>query len=232
MSTPDEFQRLREAMVEKQLRARGIHNPRVLDVMCGVLRHEFVPKPYRHLAYRDGPLPIGDKQTISQPYIVALMTQILRLSGHERVLEVGTGSGYQTAILCQLSGYVYSLERSPLLADHAAHTLSRLGYNNVDIHIGDGSQGLPDMAPFDAIIVTAAAPAVPGPLRSQLHPLNGRMIVPVGDHEQQYLQFIIREGDRWEIKQALPVRFVPLIGRYGFQNKKTDDGGGDSPASV
>ena len=216
MSAPDPFQKQRDDMVYYQLEQRGINNPRVLDAMRNVPRHEFVPPEVREFAYQDTPLGIGDDQTISQPYIVGLMTQALRLSGHERVLEVGTGSGYQTAILCKLASYVYSLERFPALANHAAETLLRLGYNNVDIHVGDGSQGLPDMAPFDAIIVTAAAPAVPGPLRSQLHPQSGCMVVPVGDDKNQDLQFILRNLDRWDVKRIAKVRFVPLIGRYGF----------------
>lgn len=224
----EKFRTLREKMVEKQLVERGIENPRVLDAMRRIPRHEFVAPDLSHLAYRDSPLPIGEDQTISQPYIVAVMTQLLYLSGHERVLEIGTGSGYQTAVLCELAAQVYSLERYPRLAERAANILSRLGYENLEIHVGDGSQGLPDMAPFDAIIVTAAAPALPGPLRSQLHPDGGRMILPIGDEKNQYLELVTRQNNRWEIEQMVPVRFVPLVGRYGFQehephNKPDDD---------
>ena len=216
MMTNDAFTSLRTQMVDKQLIERGIQDSRVLDVMRRVPRHEFVCTELRHLSYRDCPLPIGDNQTISQPYVVALMTELVRLSGHERVLEVGTGSGYQAAVLCELAAQVYTLERFPRLAEHAGAVLAQLGYDNVEVHIGDGSQGLPDMAPFDVILVTAAAPALPGPLRSQLYERGGRMVLPVGDDRHQYLEVVTRMGNRWEIEQTIPVRFVPLIGRYGF----------------
>jgi protein-L-isoaspartate(D-aspartate) O-methyltransferase len=218
MAATDSFRVAREEMVVRQLMERGIVDSRVLQAMRSVPRHEFVAAEVRHLAYRDCPLPIGDKQTISQPYMVALMSQMLGLKGYERVLEVGTGSGYQTAILCQLAAQVYSLERYPRLAGRAAQVLEQLGYENVEIHVGDGSQGLADMAPFDAIIVTAAAPALPGPLRSQLDEDGGRMILPIGDDKQQYLETVTRWHNRWEIEQTVPVRFVPLIGRYGFKD--------------
>lgn len=224
--TKDLYQNAREQMVIKQLQERGISDPRVLDAMRRVPRHEFVASELQHLAYRDCPLPIGEKQTISQPYIVALMSQMLKLSGHERVLEIGTGSGYQTAILCTLAGQVYSLERHARLADHAADVLARLGFDNVEVYVGDGSQGLPDMSPFDAIIVTAAAPALPGPLRTQLNPEGGRMVLPVGDDKDQYLEIVTRFGNRWQIERVTSVRFVPLIGRYGFRatrSEKEDD---------
>lgn len=220
--TKDLYQNAREQMVIKQLQERGISDPRVLDAMRRVPRHEFVASELQHLAYRDCPLPIGEKQTISQPYIVALMSQMLKLSGHERVLEIGTGSGYQTAILCTLAGQVYSLERHARLADHAADVLARLGFDNVEIYVGDGSQGLPDMSPFDAIIVTAAAPALPGPLRTQLNPEGGRMVLPVGDDKDQYLEIVTRFGNRWQIERVTSVRFVPLIGRYGFRAARSE----------
>jgi protein-L-isoaspartate(D-aspartate) O-methyltransferase len=221
MAATDSFRMAREEMVVRQLMERGIVDSRVLLAMRSVPRHEFVAAEVRHLAYRDCPLPIGDKQTISQPYMVALMSQMLGLKGYERVLEVGTGSGYQTAILCQLAAQVYSLERYPRLAGRAAQVLEQLGYENVEIHVGDGSQGLADMAPFDAIIVTAAAPALPGPLRSQLDEDGGRMILPIGDDKQQYLETVTRWHNRWEIEQTVPVRFVPLIGRYGFKDSSS-----------
>jgi protein-L-isoaspartate(D-aspartate) O-methyltransferase len=203
-------------MLATQLQARGIRDRRVLDALRQVPRHEFVPEPLRADAYRDSPLPIGDDQTISQPFIVAYMTQLLRLTGRERVLEIGTGSGYQTAILSLLAREVFSLERYARLANEAAERLARLGYARVEIHVGDGSQGLPDMAPFDAILVTAAAPSVPGPLQAQLADDGGRLVVPVGDGKAQFLELVTRDGDRWRFKRVMAVRFVPLVGRYGF----------------
>jgi protein-L-isoaspartate(D-aspartate) O-methyltransferase len=232
MAAENDFQMMRQQMIETQLRARGIDNPRVLMAMASVPRHEFVSTELRHLAYRDSPLPIGDDQTISQPYMVAFMTQLLHLSGHERVLEIGTGSGYQTAVLCTLANQVYTLERHPRLADRASRTLSRLGYDNVEIHIGDGSQGLPDMAPFDAILVTAAAPALPGPLRSQMSPDGGRMVIPLGDKRNQYLELVKRWENRWELEQLFRVRFVPLFGRYGFRVYSHEENDSSAPASV
>jgi protein-L-isoaspartate(D-aspartate) O-methyltransferase len=225
MAGKDTFSTAREEMVIRQLMARGIQDSRVLQAMRTVPRHEFVAAEVRHLAYRDCPLPIGDHQTISQPYMVAVMSEMLKMRGYERVLEIGTGSGYQTAVLCQLAAQVYSLERFPRLAGRAAQILAQLDYDNVEIHVGDGSQGLADMAPFDAIIVTAAAPALPGPLRSQLVEDGGRMILPIGDDKQQYLETVVRWRNRWEIEQTMPVRFVPLIGRYGFKesNIQRDD---------
>lgn len=232
MAAEQNFRSLRKQMVETQLRARGIDDARVLMGMNLVPRHEFISSELRHLAYHDSPLPIGDEQTISQPYMVALMTQLLQLSGPERVLEIGTGSGYQTAVLCTLAAQVYTLERNPRLADRASRTLSRLGYNNVEIHIGDGSQGLADMAPFDAILVTAAAPALPGPLRSQMHPDEGRMVIPIGDKRNQYLEYITRWGNRWELEQLIRVKFVPLVGRYGFRLQQDEQDNDSMLASV
>lgn len=206
-------------MVNQQLMTRDIVDQRVLAAMEQIPRHLFVPPEYRHLAYQDGPLPIGENQTISQPYIVALMTQLMALEGYERVLEIGTGCGYQTAMLCELADYVYSLERYALLANNAAETLSGLGYENLDLHIGDGSQGLADMGPYDAIIVTAAAPSVPGPLCSQLNPETGRLVIPVGGLRNQALQVVRRDEDRFQVQEKIGVRFVPLVGRYGFREE-------------
>ena len=231
MNNDQEYQALRSQMVETQLRERGIDDPHVLDAMRRVPRHEFISPELRHLAYRDTPLPIGDEQTISQPYVVASMTQMLHLTGAEYVLEIGTGSGYQTAILCTLAEQVYTLERQPRLALRAAQTLSRLGYDNVEILVGDGSQGLADMAPFDAIIVAAAAPALPGPLRSQLRERGGRMVLPIGDKKNQYLEIITRQGNRWEMERTEPVKFVPLIGRYGFKETTVDRSENDDAAA-
>lgn len=210
-----DYETLRERMVREQLVARDIADPRVLEAMRRVPRHAFVPQQLRARAYEDGPLPIGSDQTISQPYIVALMTQMLALKPDDVVLEVGTGSGYQTAVLCELACFVYSLERYPALGERASAVLTDLGYHNVEVYIGDGSQGLPDQAPFDAIIVTAAAPAIPGPLRSQLAD-GGRMVIPVGDRFQQMLQRVRRNEEAWRVEALLPVMFVPLYGRHGF----------------
>jgi protein-L-isoaspartate(D-aspartate) O-methyltransferase len=212
----DRYETLRSRMIATQLAARGIRDTRVLDAMRAVPRHLFVPVEQQHLAYTDQPLPIGEHQTISQPYIVAYMTSLLRLTGQETVLEIGTGSGYQTAILCQLARKVYTIEFYPSLANRAAQILKHLGYENVEVHVGDGSQGLPDMAPFDAILVTAAAPAVPGPLRTQLSPYGGRMIIPIGSQHDQHLEVITRHGDNWKVREVERVRFVPLVGRFGF----------------
>jgi protein-L-isoaspartate(D-aspartate) O-methyltransferase len=214
MATLD-FNNLRERMVQEQLEARNIFDPHVLNAMRDIPRHYFVPDELRHLAYRDGPLPIGQEQTISQPFIVAYMTQCLQLSGHETVLEIGTGSGYQTAILSQLARHVISIERHGALAERAATTLDALGIDNVEIHEGDGSQGLPDMAPFDAIVVSAAAPAIPNTLLTQMAE-SGRMVLPVGDSYSQYLQRVYRAGTTWQIEQMMPVMFVLMIGRYGY----------------
>jgi protein-L-isoaspartate(D-aspartate) O-methyltransferase len=213
----DSYELKRSRMVAMQLAMRGIFDSRVLAAMRAVPRHLFVPPEGQHFAYTDQPLPIGEDQTISQPYIVALMSQMLKLTGTESVLEIGTGSGYQTAVLCQLARHVYSLEYYPRLAGRAARLLGQLGYDNVEIHVGDGSQGLPDMAPFDAILVTAAAPSLPGPLRSQISPDGGRLVIPVGSRDDQHLELVTRQGGTWAIEQSERVRFVPLVGRYGFK---------------
>lgn len=212
-----EYEVERARMVREQLEGRDIADGRLLEAMRAIPRHLFVPDEFRHLAYRDGPLPIGADQTISQPYIVALMTQLLQLTGEECVLEVGTGSGYQTAILARLARQVFSLERVPELAALAARLLHELGRDNVEIHVGDGTQGLPDQAPFDAILVTAAAPSVPPPLKAQLAP-GGRLVAPVGERDGQFLERWRRRGDAWHIERIAPVMFVPLIGRYGWSD--------------
>src|SRR5215813_12779551 len=215
-----DFNSLRKRMVQEQLEARNIFDPRVLMAMRDIPRHHFVPDQLQHLAYHDGPLPIGQEQTISQPFIVAYMTQCLQLSGHESVLEIGTGSGYHTAILCQLARHVTSIERRGYLAERAAQSLDALDINNVEIHEGDGSQGLPDMAPFDAIVVSAAVPAVPTMLLAQLSE-GGRLVLPVGDSHYQYLERVYRSGNTWQIEQLIPVMFVLMIGRYGYSQRPT-----------
>jgi protein-L-isoaspartate(D-aspartate) O-methyltransferase len=205
----------RHQMVETQLRQRGIHDERVLAALERVPRHEFVSEPYRDQAYDDNPLPIGNAQTISQPYIVALMLELLALSPHDIVLEVGTGSGYQTALLAELAARVDSVERYPGLAAAAQSVLQRLGYTNFEIRVGDGSLGMPDHAPFDAIIVSAATPQLPQALFDQLRE-GGRLVVPIGPVDAQQLQQITKREGRPKISQAVSCRFVPLIGEQGY----------------
>ena len=184
LDTPDPFAQARHEMVEKQIRRRHIYDQRVLGSLERVPRHEFVPTEFASRAYDDAPLPIGGGQTISQPYMVAAMTSALRLTGNERVLEIGTGLGYQAAVLGCLAREVFTTEMRPELALRASETLAQLGYQNVHVHHGDGTLGLPELAPFDAIIVAAAAPASPEPLLAQLAD-SGRMVIPVGDVENQ-----------------------------------------------
>jgi len=200
----------RQLMVESQLRARGISDPRVLDAMLQVPRDQFVPAPYRAQAYEDHPLPIGDSQTISQPYIVAVMLESLQLQPTDRVLEVGTGSGYATALLSQLAAEVFSIERHPALAENAREVFSRLGYKNVQVFTGDGTLGLPASAPFDAILVSAAAAGLPPALIAQLSD-SGRMIIPVGSGDSQQLQFVRMVNGNPVITARELVRFVPLV---------------------
>jgi protein-L-isoaspartate(D-aspartate) O-methyltransferase len=200
----------RELMVESQLRARGISDARVLDAMRRVPRHEFVPEAERSRSYDDNALPIGNSQTISQPYVVALMLEDLSLTAADKVLEVGTGSGYVTALLAELVAQVFSIERHAALADRARSVLRKLGYSRVQVLHGDGTLGLPDAAPFDAILVSAATPAVPAALPSQLRD-GGRMIIPVGSLEAQQLQWIRMIGGKAVVAPRDPVRFVPLI---------------------
>ncbi len=205
----------RQRMVERQLIARDIRDKRVLDAMLNVPRHIFVPDEYQHMAYSDGPLPIGSGQTISQPYIVALMTQLLRLEGSENVLEIGTGSGYQAAVLAHLARQVHTIEQHASLAENAANTLQALGLNNVQVHVGDGSLGVPEHAPYQAILVTAAAPTVPHTLLSQLDE-NGYLVLPVGGRLGQYLERWERRGAEYHNEALVPVAFVPLRGKFGW----------------
>jgi protein-L-isoaspartate(D-aspartate) O-methyltransferase len=211
---PDRFTVERQRMVESQLRARGIRDPRLLDAMASVPRHEFVEARYRDQAYEDHPLPIEAAQTISQPYIVALMLELLQLDSSSRVLEIGTGSGYQTALLSKLASHVYSVERHPELARQAAQILSRLGLSNVSVVTGDGSRGLPEHAPFDAIVVSAAAAQIPPALFGQLRE-GGRMIIPVGPPEAQELQLARKHDGKALMSLREGCRFVPLISDAG-----------------
>ena len=200
----------RRRMVESQLRARGISDQRVLDAMLRVPRHEFVPQAYRRQAYEDHPLPIGEGQTISQPYIVASMLAALELALTDKVLEIGTGSGYVTALLAELAAQVISMERHATLAAEATRRLSNLGYTNVKVVVGDGTLGYPAEAPYDAITVAAAAPELPPALLAQLNE-GGRMIIPVGPSENQQLQLIRMRAGEPEIYVREACRFVPLV---------------------
>ena len=204
-----DFAAQRQRMVTEQLKARGISDERVLNAMNKVPREEFVPPDSRAGSYEDGPLPIGYAQTISQPYIVAFMTEQLRLKPSDRVLEIGTGSGYQAAILAELMSQVYSIEIVEPLAKNAEATLQRLGYENVHVKIGDGYKGWPEAAPFDAIIVTCAPDRVPQPLVDQLKD-GGRMVIPVGDRIAQELYLLEKKNGQLKQSATLPVRFVPM----------------------
>jgi len=206
----------RWTMVEQQLRRRGVRDERVLGAMYKVPRHEFVSPQSWSEAYADHPVVIGERQTTSQPYIIAAMMEQARIKPEDRVLEIGAGSGYQTALLAELAAQVFAVERFPSLAESAGRTLDRLGYRNVKMVAGDGSLGLPEFAPFDAIIVSAAAPRVPPALVEQLAP-GGRLVLPVGDSQQQVLQLVRRDEQGNVTTETLEgCRFVPLIGEQGF----------------
>ena len=207
----------RENMVQSQLIPRGIRDPKVLAAMRKVPRHLFVEEALRSQAYGDFPLPIGEQQTISQPYIVAFMTEALELTGTEKVLEIGTGCGYQAAILAEIVPQVYSIERLPELAAKARRTLEALRYFNVKIKVGDGTLGWPEEAPFDAIIVTAAAPGIPRPLLDQLA-MGGRLIIPVGDRFTQTLDVVHKTPEGLKHDYRGGCRFVKLIGSYGWDS--------------
>jgi len=213
----DSFLAPRRSMVDSQLRARGIRDERVLTAMLHVPRHEFVLENYRDQAYEDHPIPIGQGQTLSQPYIVAIMLEVLALDPSDAVLEVGTGSGYQTALLSELARHVYSVERHASLARTAQATLARLGYTNVEVILGDGSHGLPEQAPFDAIVVSAAAPQIPPPLFEQLRE-GGRMVIPVGPPHAQELQLVRKQAGQPVVTDLEGCRFVPLIGSEGYRS--------------
>ena len=215
-----EFRGARLRLVE-DIRAKGIRDLAVLRAFERVPRHQFVPTGIRHRAYEDTPLPIGNGQTISQPYIHAHYLELLTLKGTEKVLEIGTGTGYQTALLAQLVPQVFSIERIAALTEQAKANLAKLGIANVSLCVGDGTLGWKAYAPYDAILVSAGSPSVPQPLLDQLAD-GGRLLVPEGDLETQHLMIYTRRGARTEKREVAPVRFVPLIGSHGWENGKTE----------
>lgn len=210
-----EFSQARARMVVKQLRGRKIQDERVLAAMGGIPRHRFLPEPLAEWAYADRAVSIGEKQTISQPYMVALMTELLALRPADRVLEIGTGSGYQTAVLAELAAEVISIERHAALAERARAVLASLGYANVSIIVGDGTQGYPERAPYDAILVTAGGPQIPPTLEAQLAP-GGRLVCPVGPREVQELVRVTRRPEGLLRERGIQCSFVPLIGEEGW----------------
>ncbi len=212
----DRYRADRQEMVKHQIAGRGLKDERLLAAFEAVPRHLFVPEEYRHQAYADSPLPIGYGQTISQPYIVAFMTHLLDLKGHERVLEVGTGSGYQAAILAHLAAEVHTVEIIPELYEQARRVLAELGYQNVHCHLADGSLGWPEVAPYDSILVTAAAPAAPQTLLNQLAE-GGRLVIPVGGRAYQELEVWQRVKGKFKQRTSLGVAFVPLRGKHGWR---------------
>ena len=211
-----DFAVLRKRMVEEQLIPRGIKSERLLDAFYKVERHKFVPEDLRGSAYADFPVPIGEGQTISQPYIVALMTQCLDLTGEEKVLEIGTGSGYQSAILAELAKAVYTIERHANLAKSAENVLKESGYKNITIKVGDGTLGWKEIAPFDRIIITAASPRIPLPLTEQINE-SGKMVLPLGEPLSQVLTLLEKKKGKLESVQVCGCVFVPLIGKYGWK---------------
>ena len=211
------WEQLRLRMVEEQLRRRGIRDPRVLEAMESVPRHEFVPKPHRHLAYNDEPQPIGADQTISQPYMVAAMAEALELNGTENVLEVGAGSGYAAAVMSLLGAHVYTLETESLLVELARENLERTGFaGRVTVIAGDGTLGYPAEAPYQAISVAAGAPRIPQALLDQLDPCGGRLAIPVGSTQDQELRLVRKQGDQTETRKVAHCRFVLLRGEQGW----------------
>jgi len=218
--TFNNFGSQRERMVKTQIIGRKIEDLHTLDAMLKVPREKFISERYHSQAYDDRPLPIDEEQTVSQPFMVALMTQSLQLQGEETVLEIGTGSGYQTAILAEIAAQVYSIERLPALAHKARETLKDLGYENITVMAGDGSRGDPEHAPFDAIIVTAGSPGVPLPLKEQLAE-DGRLVIPVGSRYTQELKRITRRGDSFFMENLGGCIFVPLIGTEGWEQNES-----------
>lgn len=216
-----DFDELRKKMVEEQLIPRGISDKKVLDAFGKVPRHKFVPEEFQDSAYNDYPLSIGDGQTISQPYMVSLMTESLVLKGDEKVLEIGTGSGYQMAILLEIAREVYSVERSEVLAHGASKTLEQLGYRNFEIKMGDGTLGWTEYAPYDGIIVTAGAPGIPESLIRQLNE-GGRMVIPIGGSFGQILTIVEKKGPSIITREVCGCVFVPLIGKEGWPSSRMD----------
>jgi protein-L-isoaspartate(D-aspartate) O-methyltransferase len=214
----DSFLRERMEMVEHQIADRGVRDPRILEAMRKIPRHLFVPDALRGAAYEDRPLPIGEGQTISQPYIVAVMTELLEPHPNDRILEIGTGSGYQAALLSQLVARVISVERLPAIADQAKNNLQNLGISNVDVMVGDGTLGWTKEAPYEGILITASTPEIPPPLIDQLEE-GGRLVAPVGGHGYQELIKIVKRGGKPEKTYHGGVVFVPLIGRHGWQKE-------------
>ena len=215
---PAKWRVLREKMVVTQIESREVRDPKVLAAMRKVPRHLFVPEEVRDESYNDYPLPIGQDQTISQPYIVAIMTELLRLKGGEKVLEIGTGSGYQAAILAEIASEVYTIEIVEELGRSAENRLKEMGYKNIHVMVGDGYKGRPDVAPFDGIMVTAAPPFIPPPLKEQLR-VGGRLVLPVGELFQE-LVVVTRSPTGYDTEKIFPVRFVPMTGQ--IQEKKPD----------
>ena len=216
------YEEARNRMVEQQIARRGIRDERVLQAMRDVPRHRFVPRDQWDAAYQDHPLPIGHGQTISQPYIVAYMTEMLHLKPEDRVLEIGTGCGYQSAILSQLARQVHTVERIPSLSSQARRILQVLGYRNIEYRVDDGSHGWPEAAPFDAIIVTAAAPQTPPPLIAQL--VDGaHLVIPIGPTGFQDLMRLTRHGERIQTERLTAVAFVPLVGQHGYPQRDNRD---------
>ena len=217
-SHPDPYLAARLAMVEEQLRRRGIRDERVLAAMATIPRHEFIPAELRADAYSDCPVRIGEGQTISQPYVVAAMIQWLAVGATDRVLEIGTGTGYQAAVLARLGAEVVTVERHRILAEHSIRNFERLGYGNIRVQVGDGTLGFAELAPYDRIIVAAAAPAAPDALVQQLAE-EGRMVLPVGTLQSQVLQLISKNGGQLTTEPLESVRFVPLLGEKGFPER-------------
>ncbi len=213
-SQPFDFQKKREQMINTQIEARGIKNKHVLSAMRNVKRHLFVPEKYKHQAYDDNPLPIGEGQTISQPYIVALMTAVLNMDKKKNILEIGTGSGYQAAVLAEICNKVYTIEIIDILGMRAKKILDTIGYKNIQFRIGDGYKGWKEFSPFDAIIVTCSPTHVPQPLKDQLAE-GGNMIIPVGKGYSQYLVLLTKKDGKIIKNKVIPVRFVPMVREDG-----------------